>query len=82
MKLTNEIKNEIIKDYNEKMKPLDIVSKYNISKATYYRIIKESSNVSKNNTIINNEDESNENENKSTNESENESNSEVLNHFL
>ena len=76
MKLTNEIKNEIIKDYNEKMKPLDIVSKYNISKATYYRIIKESSNVSKNNTIINNEDESTENESNEneSNENENESN--------
>ena len=82
MKLTNEIKNEIIKDYNEKMKPLDIIAKYNVSKATYYRIIKEL-NISKNevsvitkNESLHNEDEneSNENENKSTNESVNESN--------
>ena len=79
MKLTNEIKNEIIKDYNEKMKPLDIILKHNISKATYYRIIKEL-NISKNEVskIINEsestENESTENENKSTNESNNESN--------
>lgn len=82
MKLTNEIKNEIIKDYNEKMKPLDIILKHNISKATYYRIIKEL-NISKNevyvitkNESLHNEDENEltENENKSTNESVNESN--------
>ena len=64
------------------MKPLDIILKHNISKATYYRIIKEL-NISKNevyvitkNESLHNEDENEltENENKSTNESVNESN--------
>ena len=38
--LSKETKQEIIKSYNEKLPSIEIIKKFNISKATYYRIIK------------------------------------------
>ena len=38
--LSKETKLEIIKSYNEKIPSIEIIKKFNISKATYYRIIK------------------------------------------
>ena len=36
MRISNETKQEIIKSYNEKIPTIEIIKKFNISKATYY----------------------------------------------
>ena len=54
MRLSKEKKDEILNCYNENIPLNEILDKYKISRATYYRIVKDKSNIDKsnNNTII------------------------------
>ena len=69
--LSKETKLEIIKSYNEKIPSIEIIKKSNISKATYYRIIKnlkDKSNENSNNITLN---DNNDIQNKSHNNTDN-----------
>ena len=72
MRISNETKDEIIKSYNEKIPSIEIIKKFNISKATYYRIIKnlkDKSNENSNNITLN---DSNDNKENNTDNTDNE----------
>ena len=51
MKLNENDKNEIIKLINEKVSINDIIKKFNISKATYYRLNKIKNDDNKNDNV-------------------------------
>ena len=68
MRLSNDQKNDIVKMNNEKEPFSEIIKKYKISRATYYRIIKEN----KEKSIIQSNDTVNDNNENETNNDDNE----------